>query len=454
MISATIHDDVVSTPSTSLLPVASVLIFHRLTIVSTSQHLQTLPSLLFHPLSRFDSPTPLPPPVPSTMPGDVPTGTYRAAIIEKAKGSFKVVDKPFRPLKPTEALIKVEACGVCHSDSFTVNGVYPIDFPRVPGHEVCGEVVAVGEQVPEVRGIKVGVRVGRGWHGGHCWGCPACMEGNLSAQRAQTPHHRSPRLSSPCFTLSLSLTCHCVLVGVPFVFSVLCKSNLVSGITDDGGYAEFMYAPWDSLAIVPQDMPAITVGPLMCAGVTVFNGLRECKVPPPAIVAVLGVGGLGHLAIQFAARCGYTVVAVARGADKESRAKELGATHYLDNTKGDAGKKLKEMGGAAVIVATATDSKSQSGLIEGLGRNGTLLVLGIDPKPIEAGSVALISSKAAVKGHASGTAWDSQQTLEFAQAQKVRVVTEEFSLDDAQKAYDRMMDGKAHFRCVIVPGKK
>lgn len=227
----------------------------------------------------------------------------------------------------------------------------------------------------------------------------------------------------------------------------------MSGIHDDGGYAEYMYAPWESLAIVPSNLPAVTVAPLMCAGVTVFNGLRELKVPPPALVAVLGVGGLGHLAIQFAAKCGYTVVAIARGADKGPLAKDLGATHYINSKDGDAAKQLQELGGAAVIIATVTDSKSQASLISGLGRNGTMLLIGIDPTPVEASSVTMIGKKMALKGHASGTAYDSEQTLEFAQQQKLRVVTEEFPLEKAQEAYERMMDGKAHFRCVITPQK-
>ena len=205
---------------------------------------------------------------------------------------------------------------------------------------------------------------------------------------------------------------------------------------------------------MPSNMAAVEVAPLMCAGVTVFNGLRQCRVPPPAVVAVLGVGGLGHLAIQFAAKCGYVVAAIARGSDMRSTAIEFGATYYIDSTHENAAKKLEELGGAAVIIATATNSKAQSELVEGIARNGTLLIIGIDKKPLEAESAKLIKTKSCVKGHASGTSYDSQQTLQFAQQQKVRVVTEEFPLERAQEAYDRMMEGDAHFRCVLVPGKK
>ena len=346
--------------------------------------------------------------------GSVPSGTYRAAAIEKAKGKFVLKDLPFRPLTPMEVLVKVEACGVCHSDTFTVDGVYPIDFPRVPGHEVAGEVVALGEKVPATRGLQVGVKVGRGWHGGHCFGCNACMEGDF----------------------------------------VLCQSDHITGITDDGGYAEYMYAPWESLALLPSGMPAVTAGPLCCAGVTCFHGLRECKVPPPALVAVLGVGGLGHLAIQFAAKCGYTVAAVTRHAEDEAAAKQYGATHHINSEKEDAAKALQKLGGAAVVIATATSSKAESELVGGIARNGTLLVIGIDTKPLQAQSAELIKAKASIKGHASGTAYDSQQTLQFAAQQRVQVVTEEFPLEKAQEAYDRMLEGKAHYRCVLVPSHK
>ena len=236
--------------------------------------------------------------------------------------------------------------------------------------------------------------------------------------------------------------------------SILCQADHVTGIHDDGGYAEYVYCPWESLALVPSNMSLITVAPLMCAGLTVFNGLRNCKVPPPALVAVLGVGGLGHLAIQFAVKCGYTVAAIARGSEKKQTALEFGATYYIDSEKEDAAKRLTELGGAAVIVATATSSKAQSTLVKGIARNGTLLIMGIDKEPMEAHSAALIKNKCTIKGHASGSAYDSQQTLQFAEQQKVRVVTEEFPLEKAQEAYDRMMDGKAHFRCVLVPGKK
>jgi alcohol dehydrogenase, propanol-preferring len=348
------------------------------------------------------------------MSGTVPPGSYKAAVIEKAGSKFTIKQLDFRPLKPTECLIKVKACGVCHSDSITVQGHMPISYPRVPGHESIGTIVAIGNLVPTNRHLSVGQLVGRGWHGGHCFGCDACMEGDL----------------------------------------MLCQDHQVSGISDDGGYAEYMYCPWESLAIVPPHLPATSAGPLMCAGVTVFNALRQMKVPPPALVAVLGLGGLGHLAVQFAAKSGYTVVAISGGNSKSDLAKQLGAHHYIDNSKGDAAKQLQALGGADVIISTATDSESQTALIPGLGRNGVFLVIGIGQGDVKFSAIDLIQHKSKIYGWASGTAMDSQQTMQFAALQKINVATEEFSLDKVQDAYDRMMSGKARFRCVIVPGGK
>ena len=235
---------------------------------------------------------------------------------------------------------------------------------------------------------------------------------------------------------------------------MLCRANQVSGLTDDGGYSEFMYAPWESLAVVPQSLTSVAAGPLMCAGITVFNALRMARVPPPALVAVQGVGGLGHLAIQFAAKSGYEVAAVGRGTDKAAFAKELGATHWLDSSQGDAAERLQALGGAAVILSTATDSAAQTALLGGLGENGIMLIVGISQQPIEVQSLQLISKRGRVQGWSSGHALDSQHCMHFAAQHGIKSMTEEFSLEDAGRAYSRMMQGKAHFRAVIVPASK
>lgn len=338
--------------------------------------------------------------------------TYKAAVIEKKGAKFTIKNLPFRDLKPNEVLVKVEACGVCHSDSITPAGFWTgATFPMVPGHEVVGIIEKVGSGVPANRKLAVGTRVGRGWHGAHCFGCDACMDGDF----------------------------------------VLCDDGTVSGIHQDGGYAEYMYAPWESLALVPTGLNSAEAAPLCCAGVTTFHSLREMKVPPPALVAVLGLGGLGHLAVQFAAKMGYTVAAISGSAGKEALAKQLGATHYINNAKGDASEQLQKLGGAAVIIATAFDSNTMGTLMAGLGRNGTLLVIGADPEPMKINGLGMIGKKTALKGWASGTAFDSQATMEFAAQNHVKTIIEEFPLDQVQAAYDRMMSGKAHFRVVLKP---
>jgi D-arabinose 1-dehydrogenase-like Zn-dependent alcohol dehydrogenase len=304
--------------------------------------------------------------------------------------------------------VRVEACGVCHSDVITKDGLMPgIAYPRVPGHEVVGRVDAVG---PDVVGWTVGQRVGVGWHGGYCGRCDRCRRGQFFA----------------CVT------------GPP-----------VTGISHDGGYAEHMIAPVTSLARVPDGLSAEEAAPLMCAGVTTFNALRRAAAQPPAVVAVLGLGGLGHLGVQFAAKMGFTTVAVARGADKEPLAKKLGAHRYLDSTAGDPAAALAEMGGAAVVLATATDADAMSALIPGLAPDGELLVLGAPATPLAVPAFPMIAGRRVVRGHYSGVSIDSQDTLEFAMLTGVRSMNEAFSLDRAVDAYDHMMAGKARFRCVL-----
>jgi len=335
---------------------------------------------------------------------------YRAVVIEKAGGPFVIKDLPHRELEPNEVLVQVEACGCCHSDAFAVLGHWPTaSYPRVPGHELVGVIEKVGSGVPASRGFKVGQRVGRGWHGGHCWGCKACLRGDF----------------------------------------MMCQQHNVTGITADGGYAEYNYAPWEALARVPDDLDPVEAGPLMCAGVTVFNGLRQLRLMPPAIVAVLGIGGLGHLAIQFAVKMGFVVAAVSSSPDKEQLAKELGATHFIDSSKEDTGSRLKALGGAAAIVATASSAKAMQEVVSGLSNDGVLLTLGADTAPLNVTSVQLIGNRGSIHGHPSGTAYDSQETMDFASHFGIRTKVEVFPLDKAQEAYQAMLEGKPKFRAVI-----
>lgn len=331
-------------------------------------------------------------------------------MVEKPGGPLVIKDLPHRELQPHEVLIRVEACGCCHSDTLAVLGHWPgITYPRVPGHELVGIIEKIGSAVPASRGLNVGQRVGRGWHGGHCFGCRSCFKGDF----------------------------------------VLCAQHNVTGITCDGGYAEYNYAPWESLAVVPDDLDPAEAGPLMCAGVTVFNGLRQLRIVPPATVAVLGIGGLGHLAIQFAAKMGYTVAAISSSSAKEQLAKELGATYYIDSSKGNAGEQLKALGGASAIIATAFSAKAMQETYIGLTTDGVLLVLGVDMEPISISTLQLIGNRGSVHGHPSGSAVDSQDTLEFAKQFNISSRVETYPLEKAQEAYDAMLKGTPKFRAVI-----
>lgn len=332
--------------------------------------------------------------------------TYKAAVVESA---HKMVLKqvPHRELRADEVLVKVETCGVCHSDSMAYQGMG--SYPRVPGHEIVGTIEKIGAGVPESRGYKVGQRVGRGWHGGHCFGCEMCFKGNF----------------------------------------LECTNELITGLNCDGGYAEYVYASWQSLAFIPEGISSANASALMCAGLTVFNGLRQQKVLAPAVVAVHGIGGLGHLAIQFAARMGYTVVAVSSGADKEPLAKKLGAKHYIDSSKQDPVKELKSLGGAAVIVATSFSAEATAKLYDGLAAHGTLLIVGVDMSGLNISPVQLVLNRGKIVGHASGSAADAQDTVRFAAEHGVEAMIETFPLDRAQEAYDHMMKGQPKFRVVL-----
>jgi D-arabinose 1-dehydrogenase-like Zn-dependent alcohol dehydrogenase len=304
--------------------------------------------------------------------------------------------------------IKVQACGICHSDVLTKEGHWPgLQLPRIPGHEVAGVIDTVG---PDTPGWKTGQRVGVGWHGGHCGYCDSCKRGDF-------------------------LTCQI--------------APKVSGIDIDGGYAEYMIAQAGTLALIPEKLSAVDAAPLMCAGVTTFNSLRKSGARPGDVVAVLGVGGLGHLGVQFAAKSGFYTVAIARGSDKESFVRELGAKQYIDSQSQDPAAELMKLGGAKIILATATNAKAMSTLVKGLAISGKLIVLGAPAEPLEVSAFDLIAARRSVAGWPSGTAIDSQDTLNFSVLTGVRSMNEVFPFERASEAYDRMMSGNARFRVVL-----
>jgi alcohol dehydrogenase len=300
----------------------------------------------------------------------------------------------------------VTACGVCHSDSVTVEGLMPITYPRVPGHEVIGTVEAIG---PDVRGWQVGTRAGVGWFGGACGYCARCRRGNAFA----------------CETVTA-----------------------VTGVTRDGGYATHMLAATSALALVPDELDSIESAPLLCAGITTFNALRNCGAGPDDLVVIHGVGGLGHLGVQFAARQGFHTVAVNRGRDKEQLARQLGAHDYIDSDDGDPAAALRAMGGAKAILATVTSPEAMQAIVGGLGPNGTMMIIGAVPT-LTVDPFELLLKRAAVKGWYSGTAVDSEATMLFCARNAIRSMNEIYPFEEAQAAYERMMSGKARFRVVL-----
>ncbi len=337
----------------------------------------------------------------------------RVVQVPRPNGSFELVEREIPEPGAGSVRLKVQACGICHSDSVTKEGLWPgIEYPRVPGHEVAGTIDAVGAAVAP---WKIGQRVGVGWHGGHCGYCDSCRRGDF-------------------------VTCR-VAAQVP-------------GITYDGGYADYMIAPAGALALIPDDLSATEAGPLMCAGITTYNSLRNSGARPGDVVAVLGVGGLGHLGVQFAARMGFKTVAIARGKDKEPMARELGARHYVDSQSQNAADELAKLGGAKVILATVTSGKAMSAVLGGLGVNGKLIMLGVADEPLEVPSNLLISGRRSIVGWPSGTSIDSQETMAFSALAGVRPMTEAFPLERAAEAYERMMSGKARFRVVLTPGNQ
>jgi D-arabinose 1-dehydrogenase-like Zn-dependent alcohol dehydrogenase len=334
----------------------------------------------------------------------------RAVQVTRPKGPLELVEREVPEPGAAAVRVKVQACGVCHSDSVTKEGLFPnIAYPRVPGHEVIGIVDAVGSGV---LGWRVGQRVGVGWHGGYCGYCDACRRGDAFACETET---------------------------------------LVTGVTSDGGYADYMVAPATALARVPDDLDSVEAAPLMCAGITTFNALRNSGARPGDIVAILGLGGLGHLGVQFARNLGFNTVAIARGQDKAALAQQLGAHHYIDSRAQDPAAALRELGGANVVLATATSGAAMSAVQGGLAPRGTLLIVGV-PESLAIDPLPLILGSRSVKGWYSGTSIDSQQTLAFSALTGVRPMIEIYPLERAAEAYDRMMSGEARFRVVLTTG--
>jgi D-arabinose 1-dehydrogenase-like Zn-dependent alcohol dehydrogenase len=329
------------------------------------------------------------------------------AQISKPGSDFEIVEREVPEPGAGEVRIKVEACGICHSDAVTKDGSLPgIQYPRVPGHEVAGVVDAAGAGVSE---WKVGQRAGVGWHGGHDGTCRECRRGDFRN----------------------------------------CQNLKIPGISYDGGYQEYMVAPAEALVAIPDTLSAVDAAPLLCAGITTYNALRHSGALPGDLVAVQGIGGLGHLGIQFANKFGYRVAAIGRGSESEPLAKKLGANVFIDSKSTNAATALNKLGGARVILATAPSSKAMSELIDGLAPNGKLMVVGADFKPIEVTPIQLIFGTHTIEGWASGTPADIEDTLNFAELSGVRAMIETYPLEKAAEAYARMLSGKAEFRVVL-----
>jgi D-arabinose 1-dehydrogenase-like Zn-dependent alcohol dehydrogenase len=332
------------------------------------------------------------------------------AQVGKAGGEFELVEREMPQPGVGEVRIKVEASGICFSDHLVKDGVWPgLTYPRVPGHEVAGVIDALGEQVTE---WKVGERVGVGWHGGHCFVCESCRRGDF----------------------------------------VTCQREAITGVTRDGGYAQYMIARHEALALIPEGLDAENAGPLLCAGITTFNALRHSGAVAGDLVGVLGIGGLGHLGIQYAAKSGYRVVGIGRGPGNAALAKKLGAFAYIDSKATKAAEELKKLGGAKVILATAPNAKAMAEVIDGLGVGGKLLVVGAPFEPMEVSAVQLLMARRGIQGWPSGTAMDSQDTLAFSAYAGVRPMIEKFALREVKKAYERMTSGEAEFRVVMTMG--
>jgi D-arabinose 1-dehydrogenase-like Zn-dependent alcohol dehydrogenase len=331
----------------------------------------------------------------------------KVAQVTKPGADFEIVEREIPQPGVGQVRIRVQACGICHSDMYTKEGLFPgITYPRVPGHEIAGVIDEVG---PDAAPWKEGQRVGVGWHGGHDGTCIECRRGDF----------------------------------------VNCENLLVTGINYDGGYEEYMIAPTRAVALMPESLDGAEAAPLMCAGITTFNALRHSGAVPGDLVAVQGTGGLGHLGIQFANKFGYRVVAVGRRPETATLVKKLGASAYIDSKATNPGEELQKMGGARVILATAPDAKSMSAIVSGLAVNGRMMVVGAPMDPMEVPAVMLIRGRKSIQGWASGIPTDSEDTLRFAEMSGVRPMIEKFPLEKANEAYARMISGKAQFRAVL-----
>ena len=331
----------------------------------------------------------------------------KAVQVPKAGADFELVEREIPEPGPSEVRIRVQACGVCHSDSVTKDGLFPgISYPRVPGHEIAGVIDALGSGVSS---WKQGERVGVGWHGGQDGTCLSCRRGDF----------------------------------------VTCTHVKICGVSYDGGYQEFMVAPVEALAHMPDSLDPADAAPLMCAGITTFNALRHAGALPSDLIAIQGIGGLGHLGIQFAKKFGYRVAAIGRGPANAPLAKKLGADIYIDSAATDPAAELQKLGGASAVLATAPSGKAMSALIGGLAPNGTMMVIGVPADPIEVPVAPLILGKRRIQGWAAGLPTDSEDTLRFSEMTGVRAMIEKYPLAKAAEAYDRMMSGKAEFRVVL-----
>jgi 2-desacetyl-2-hydroxyethyl bacteriochlorophyllide A dehydrogenase len=335
----------------------------------------------------------------------------KAVQVSKPGGNFEVVERPIPEPGRTQVRIRVEACGICHSDAIVKQSGFPgLQYPRVPGHEIAGRIDAVG---PDVTPWKPGQRVGVGWHGGHCFTCDPCRRGKF----------------------------------------ILCKFEKITSISFDGGYAEYVVVPAEAVAAMPDDLPADEAAPLLCAGVTVYNSLRHSGAQVGDLVAVQGIGGLGHLGIQYARQMGFHTVAIGRGKDKEPLAIKLGAHHYIDTAAAAPAAALQALGGARVVLATAPDSKAISSLVDGLGPDGKLVIVGAGTEPLAITPIQLIFGRRTVRGWPSGSSIDSEDTLRFSSLSGIRPMIERYPLEKAAEAYDQMISGRARFRVVLTMGK-
>ena len=334
----------------------------------------------------------------------------KAMQIGKPGGNFELVERNIPEPARNQVRIKVEACGICHSDALVKEGHWPgIQYPRVPGHEIAGRIDAVGA---DVTNWKPGQRVGVGWHGGHCFVCEPCRRGDF----------------------------------------INCKNEKITAISHDGGYQEYMVTPAEAVAAIPEDLPAPDAAPLLCAGITVYNALRNSGARAGDLVAVQGIGGLGHLGVQYARQMGFRTVAIGRGGDKQALARRLGAHDYIDAAAENPSEALQKLGGAHVILATAPDSKSISAVIDGISANGKLLVVGAGIDSITVTPIQLIRGRSTLQGWASGIATDSEDTMHFSVLSGVRPMIEKYPLEKAAEAYDQMISGRARFRVVLTMG--